>query len=100
MEIKEKGEKRQNAKETKLTWEPSRPMKEGWKISQDGPVLRWQKCCRAAVHAVCLVDESTRRRMSNAATPKSGRIEEEPAELDLAPTVMSGKAIWQEAALI
>ena len=45
-------------------------------------------------------DESTRRRMSKAATPKSGRFEEEWAELDLAPTVMRGKADLQEAALI
>ena len=38
------------------------------------------------------VDESTRRRMSNAATQKPGRFEEECAKLDLAPTVMRGKA--------
>ena len=38
--------------------------------------------------------------MSNAATPKFGRFEEELAKLDLAPTVMRGKADLQEAALI
>ena len=42
------------------------------------------------------VDES----MSSAATPKLGRFEEERAKLDLAPTIMRGKADLQEAALI
>ena len=42
------------------------------------------------------IDES----MSNAATPKPGRFEEERAKLDLAPTIMRGKADLQEAALI
>ena len=42
------------------------------------------------------VDES----MSNAATPKPGRFEEERARLDLAPTMMRGKADLQGAALI
>ena len=37
-------------------------------------------------------DESTRRRMSNASTSKSGRFEEEWAKWDLAITVMRGKA--------
>ena len=46
------------------------------------------------------VDESTRRRMSNAATPKPGRFEEEWAKLDLAPTAMRGKIGLQDAALI
>ena len=46
------------------------------------------------------VDESTRKRMSNAATPKPGRFEEEWATLDLAPTTMIGKADLQEATLI
>ena len=32
------------------------------------------------------VDEPTRRRMSNAATPKPGKFEEEWAKLDLAPS--------------
>ena len=45
-------------------------------------------------------DESTRRRMSNVATPKPGRFEEEWAKMDLAPTVMRGKADLPEAALI
>ena len=45
-------------------------------------------------------DESMRRRMTNAATPKPGRLEEEWAKLDLAPMNMRGKADLQEAALI
>ena len=44
------------------------------------------------------VDESTRRKMSNAATPKPGRFEEEWAKLDLASPVMRGKTDLQEAA--
>ena len=36
-------------------------------------------------------DESTRRRMSNAAIPKPGRFEEEWMKLDLAPTVMRAR---------
>ena len=45
------------------------------------------------------VDNSMRRRMSNAVTPKPGRFEEHWAMLDLAPTIMRGKADLQEAAL-
>ena len=45
-------------------------------------------------------DESTRRRMTNAANPKPGRFEEEWATLDLAPKNMRGKVDLQEAALI
>ena len=45
-------------------------------------------------------DETTRRRMNNAATPKPGRFEEEWAKLDLAPIVRRGKADLQEASLI
>ena len=45
-------------------------------------------------------DESTRRRMNNAATPKPSRFEEEWTKLDLAPMVMRGKADLQEASLI
>ena len=44
--------------------------------------------------------EPTRRQKSDAVTPKPGRFEEEWAKLDLAPTVMRGKADLQEAALI
>ena len=46
------------------------------------------------------MDESTWRRMSNAATPKPGRFEEEWAKLYLAPIVMRGIADLQESALI
>ena len=45
-------------------------------------------------------DESTRRRMTNAAIPKPGRFDEEWAKLDLAPMIMRGKADLQESALI
>ena len=45
-------------------------------------------------------DEATRRRMSNAATPKPGRFDEEWAKLDLAPMFMRGKADLPEASLI
>ena len=45
-------------------------------------------------------DEATRRRMSNAATPKSGRFDKEWAKLDLAPLVMRGNAELPEASLI
>ena len=45
-------------------------------------------------------DEATRRRMSNAATPKPGRFDEEWAKLDLAPMVMRGKEELPEASLI
>ena len=38
--------------------------------------------------------------MSNAATPKPGRFEEEWTKLDLEPTVMRGKVNLQGAALI
>ena len=37
-------------------------------------------------------DETTRRRMFNAATPKPGGFDEKWAKLDLAPMVMRGKA--------
>ena len=46
------------------------------------------------------VDESTRRRMSNAATPKPGSFEGEQAKLGLAPIAMRKIADLQEAALI
>ena len=45
-------------------------------------------------------DEATRRRMSNGATPKPGRFDEEWAKLDLAPMIMRGKADLPEASLI
>ena len=45
-------------------------------------------------------DESTRRRMKNAANPKPGSFEEECTKLDLAPTVMRGKADLQDATII
>ena len=45
-------------------------------------------------------DEATRRRMSNAATPKPGRFDWEWAKLDLAPMVMRSKAELPEASLI
>ena len=45
-------------------------------------------------------DEATRRRMSNAATPKPGRFDEEGAKLSLAPMIMRGKADLPEASLI
>ena len=45
-------------------------------------------------------DETTRRRMNNAATPKPGRFDEEWAKLELAPIVMRGKVDLQEASLI
>ena len=45
-------------------------------------------------------DEATRSRMSNAATPKPGRFDEEWAKLDLAPMIMRGKADLPEAFLI
>ena len=44
--------------------------------------------------------ETTRRRMSNTATPKPGRFDEEWAKIDLAPMVMRGKADLPEASLI
>ena len=44
-------------------------------------------------------DEATRRRMSNTATPKRGRLDEEWAKLDLAPMIMRGKAELPEASL-
>ena len=46
------------------------------------------------------MDESTRRRIINAANTKAGRFEEEWAELDLAPTMLRCKADLQDAALI
>ena len=45
-------------------------------------------------------DETTRRRMNNAATLKPGRFDEEWAKLGLAPIVMRGKADLQEISLI
>ena len=45
-------------------------------------------------------DETTRRRMNNAANPKPGRFDEEWAKLDLAPMVMRGKVDLPEAFLI
>ena len=45
-------------------------------------------------------DETTRRGMNNAATPKSGRFDEEWMKLDLVSMVMRGKADLQEASLI
>ena len=45
-------------------------------------------------------DEATRIPMSNAATPKPGRFDEEWGKLDLAPTMMRGKAELPEASLI
>ena len=44
-------------------------------------------------------DDSTRRRMINVATSKPWSFEEEWEKLDLAPTVMRGKADLREAAL-
>ena len=38
--------------------------------------------------------------MSNAATPKPGRLDEEWAKIDLAPMMMRGKAELPEATLI
>ena len=46
------------------------------------------------------VDESTRRRMSNAATPIPETFEDEWAKLNLAPCAVRGRADLQEAALI
>ena len=45
-------------------------------------------------------DEENRRRMSNAATPKPWRFDEEWAKLDLAPMILRGKADSPEASLI
>ena len=45
-------------------------------------------------------NETTRRRMNNAATPKPGRFDEKWAKLDLAPMGMRGKVDLQEASLI
>ena len=45
-------------------------------------------------------DQATRRRISNAATPKPGAFETEWAELDLAPMRMRGRAELPEASLI
>ena len=44
-------------------------------------------------------DETMRRRVNNAATPKPGQFDEEWAKLDLAPMVMRGTADLQEASL-
>ena len=45
-------------------------------------------------------DETTRRWMNNAATPKSGRFDEEWMKLELVSMVMRGRADLQEASLI
>ena len=45
-------------------------------------------------------DEATRRRMSNAATRKPGRFDEQWAKLDLAPMIMRGQDDLLEASLI
>ena len=45
-------------------------------------------------------EETLRRRMSNVATSKPARFDEECAKLDLAPIVMRGWADLQEASLI
>ena len=45
-------------------------------------------------------DQSTRRRISNAATPKPGRFDEEWAGLGLAPMKMQGRTELSEASLI
>ena len=45
-------------------------------------------------------DQATRRRISNAATPKPGRFDEEWAKLDLAPMRMRGRAKLPEVSLI
>ena len=51
--------------------------------------------CRSAYK-----DQATRRRMSNAATPKPGAFDTEWAELNLAPMRMRGRAELPEASLI
>ena len=45
-------------------------------------------------------DQATRRRISNAATPKPGRFDEEWKELGLAPMRMRGRTELPEASLI
>ena len=45
-------------------------------------------------------DQATRRRISNAATPKPGAFDAEWAELHLAPMRMRGRADLPEACLI
>ena len=45
-------------------------------------------------------DQATRRRISNAATPKPGRFDEEWAGLGLAPMKMRGRTELPEASLI
>ena len=45
-------------------------------------------------------DQATRRRISNAATPKPGRLDEEWARLGLAPMKMRGRTELPEASLI
>ena len=55
-------------------------------------VLQYTQCV--------VMDEWTRRKMSNAAIPKRGRVEEEWAKLDLALTAMRSKTDLQEAVLI
>ena len=52
-------------------------------------------------HTQCAyTDQSTRMRISNAATPKPGRFDEEWAKLDIAPMRMIGRAELPEASLI
>ena len=45
-------------------------------------------------------DQATRRRISNAATPKPGKFDKEWAKLDLAPMRMRGRVELPEASLI
>ena len=45
-------------------------------------------------------DESTRKRITNTATPKPGRLEEEWAKLDMTPMIIRGHTKLQKAALI
>ena len=63
-----------------------------WLVGRNAAVLQYTQFAYA--------DELTRRRMSNAVTPKSRRPQEKGANLDLAPTVMRSNADLQEAALI
>ena len=46
------------------------------------------------------MDETTRKLMNNAATPKPGRFDEEWAKLDLEPMVMRSRVDLQEASLM
>ena len=51
-----------------------------------------QKCRNVTAYAVFYTDQATRRQISNAATPKPERFDEEWAKLDLAPMRMRGRA--------